>query len=334
MKVNIVLAYQQVEKFLYKWAEEEAYIDFRKEAEKAARCTLAFAATELICYLSRLSHEVVCSSEVQSGVFNLVLKAEEPGEGEEYSFIPEDYGLCIRGNGRVGVLYGAYDFLKMQGIYWLNPWEEILPESSSMLNLPTEKIHYCPSFPMGRGFEFEGPLKESKKLFLWMARNKLNLSTYREHTAKFQKKIGMIFKQGGHIFEKILAPDNLMPSGKTIWEEHPEWYGVPKTGIRKKEEVLFTEFCMSNKELLEYLCQELLWRLQNEWYHVDRIDVWGFDTWGSCCQCENCKALGNASDQTLHFMSYLRAYLDKAQEEYRLDRRVNLVLVLMREHRT
>lgn len=327
MKINIVLPYKNAETQYKIWANEEENIDFRKEKEEAARCSICFAATELVQYLEKIGFQVSVSDKYRD-TYNVVLKVVEKQKkdetGQEFSFRIFEDTLIIEGTGRVGVLYGVYELLKVQGVYWLNPWEEVLPQNLERLVLPESKS-YKPSFDMGRGFEFEGTLKESKLLWLWMARNKLNLSTYRSQTAKFQKKLGMIFKQGGHIFESILKPDNVLASGKTIWEEHPEWYGLPKTGYRKKEEALYTQFCMGNDELLEYLAQNLVQKLQREWYHADRIDVWGFDTWGSECTCEKCKALGNAADQSLHFMSYLRNYLDKALEERKLDRRVHLV---------
>lgn len=331
MMINIVIPYHNADTQYKIWANEEASIDFRRE-ERAARCTISFATVELETYLKRLGFEVTVSEKYQDA-YNIELRlssgvvhdAAEPVTGEEFSFQCSPNLLVIHGSGRVGILYGVYELLKVQGIYWLNPWEEVVPQATGQLQLPEEK-QYKPSFPMGRGFEFEGPLKESKLLWLWMARNKLNLSTYRAGTAQFQKKLGMIFKQGGHIFEEILHPDNVMPSGKTIWEEHEEWYGLPKNGIRTKEGALFTQFCMSNDELLQYLSEKLLQKLQKEWYHADRIDVWGFDTWGSCCNCQACKELGNSSDQYLHFMSFIRAYLDKAYEEGALDRRVNIVV--------
>lgn len=40
----------------------------------------------------------------------------------------------------------------------------------------------------------------------------------------------MTFNVGGHIFETIVAPDRVMPSGKTLWEECPQWYGLPASG--------------------------------------------------------------------------------------------------------
>ncbi|MBR4058479.1 MAG: DUF4838 domain-containing protein [Lachnospiraceae bacterium] len=332
MRVNIVIPYQNASTQYKIWANEEDDINFRKEKEWATRCTICFAAVELETYLRKIGFQTSVSEENQDASYNVELRLatdistdDRIGKvtGEEFSFYSSEQGLIIEGIGRVGVLYGVYELLKAQGICWLNPWEEVLPEPHGQLMLP-EKKHYKPAFPLGRGFCQEGALKESKLLWLWMARNKMNLSSYHAQTAKFQQKLGMIFQQGGHIFEKILDPDNILPSGKTIWEEHPEWYGLPKNGIRKKEEAIYNQFCMSNDELLEFLSEKILQRLQKEWYHADIIHISGFDTWGNNCDCENCKKMGNGADLNLHFMSFLRSYLDKAYKSGTLGRRVTL----------
>ena len=338
MRIYIVLPYEGAVVQYKFWANEEKSIDFRKEPKRAERCTVCFAATELEQYLTRLGFEAFVGAPSDGG-FRIDLQVGSEGmcpkdavdlTGQEFTFRKQGQTLVIRGAGRAGVLYGVYEFLRNQGIYWLSPWEEVLPDKilleAEHLVFPEEKF-YRPAFPMGRGFEFEGPLKDSEKLYLWMARNKLNLSTYRYQTAAFQKKLGMIFKQGGHIFEGLLHPDNTAPTRRSFWEEYPEWYGLPADRMRRKEKAQATQFCMSNVQLLEYLGEKLVERLQGEWYHADRIDVWGFDTWGSTCQCERCKSLGNSSDQSLYFMSYLRNHLDRACGDGRLDRRVNLVVV-------
>lgn len=329
MKIHIVVPYQNAGTQYKVWANEEEDITFRKEKDRANRCTICFAAVELETYLRKIGFQTSVSEEKQDALYNVELRlstglnAEDNTSGQEFTYFSFTKGLIIEGNGRIGILYGVYELLKLQGICWLNPWEEILPKSVERLIVP-EKKHYKPAFPLGRGFCQEGALKESKLLWLWMARNKMNLSAYHAQTAKFQKKLGMIFQQGGHIFEKLLDPNNIMFSGKTIWEVHPEWYGLPKNGFRKKEEAIYNQFCMSNNELLEFLSEQILQRLQKEWYYADIIHISGFDTWGNNCNCENCRKLGNGSDLNLHFMSFLRSYLDKAYLDGNLDRRVIL----------
>lgn len=327
MNVNVVLPYQNAKSQYKIWANEEEDIDFRSDFDRADRCTICFAAVELETYFGKLGFAVSVSENPTDG-FNIVLRLSEPcdgngASGEEFSFRHVCNGLVIEGTGRVGVLYGAYELLKTQGICWLNPQEEVLPAKTGELILPEER-HYSASFPMGRGFTQEGALKESKAYWLWMARNRLNLSSYHARTEKYQKKLGMLFQQGGHIFENLMDPNHLLPSGKTIWEEHPEWYGLPESGVRTKEAAIYNQFCLTNESLLEYLSENILRKLQKEWYHADIVHVSGFDTWGRNCGCEVCRSFGNGADLNLHFLSLLRSYLDRAVADGRLDRDVAL----------
>lgn len=101
-------------------------------------------------------------------------------------------------------------------------------------------------------------------------------------------------------------------------------YGTGET--KTKETALNTQFCMSNRDLLNFLSSEILNRINNEWYEADRIDVWGFDTWGKTCNCDNCKKIGNSTDRTLYFISYIRDYLDKAKINGTLDHDVSLIM--------
>ena len=197
MKIHIVVPYQNAGTQYKVWANEEEDITFRKEKDRANRCTICFAAVELETYLRKIGFQTSVSEEKQDALYNVELRlstglnAEDNTSGQEFTYFSFTKGLIIEGNGRIGILYGVYELLKLQGICWLNPWEEILPKSVERLIVP-EKKHYKPAFPLGRGFCQEGALKESKLLWLWMARNKMNLSAYHAQTAKFQKKLGPV----------------------------------------------------------------------------------------------------------------------------------------------
>lgn len=315
MSVTIVVPYEDVQKNVHAWAIEEESIDFRRNHALATRCTVSFAATELEAYLKKIGFDVSFADAAVKGAQNIVLAFDsEKGDACDFTLTPTKDGVLVRGATRVGVLYGAYEVLRLQGVRWLTPDEDVVPASVAALVLPTAEKSYSPSMPLGRGFDFEGPLKDSPRLWLWMARNRLNLSTYRPYTHKYQKKLGMIFKNGGHIFEAVLDPDNYTEDGRTFWEAHPEWYGA-----HDKSNALNTQFCTSDESLLTFLSEEVLRRATTDWYDADRIDVWGFDTWGECCQCEACRARGNGSDTMLHFLSFLRDYTDKAVADGRLD---------------
>jgi len=322
MHITIVLAYENARDEYRLWAHEEEKINFRKEKERATRCTVSYAALEMENYLTKLGFSA-CVSDKAGEDFNIFLTITKDEAGEEFTIATADNSLTIDGNGRVGVLYGVYEFLEKQGVYWLNPWEEIVPEGNGKLIMP-EARHYRASFPHDRGYSLEGELKESALLWKWMARKKLNAVPCRPNKAKLQQKLGFVFVQGGHVFEEMLAVDAVLPSGATIWEEHPEWYGLPPSGKREKHKAQHVGFCVSQDSLLEYISEKLVERLNAEWYEVDGIVLWGFDTWGGICTCDACKKLGNGSDHTLRLNSYIRDYLDRAFADGRLDRHITI----------
>jgi hypothetical protein len=331
MKISIIVPYPDAEQQFRFWAMEEKTIDFRRDAERATRCTLSFAAMELSYFLSRTLEDVAITvtSQPVAGFLNIRLQVIDfASRHEGFRFDPESHGLVITGQGRTGVLYGVYELLRLQGWRWYAPGEEgqVTPLLQHELTLPEEKKEFTPSLHFGRGFDFDGVSKESAKLLIWMARNRMNVCCYRPNTSALANKLGMQFKTGGHIFEEILNPDRVMPSGKTLWQEHEEWFGLPQSGLREKSKALATQFCVSQPDLHLFLAEELLSRLMGEFSTVDRLDVWGFDTWGGICTCPECRALGNGTDQILFLVSYFRDFLNRSHAEGRLDRPVQLVI--------
>jgi len=258
--IHVVLPYKEGANYYRLWAHEEEKIDFRADLEAATRCTVSFAAEELVTYLNRIGLKAEVTDE--PGEESILLKAVV-GDGQGFSIQADGKQITISGEGRKGLLYGVYELLETQGIHWYSPWEEVVPEKIESLQIPECK-HYSPSMDLGRGFEFEGPLKDSAQLFLWMARNKMNMAAYRANTWKLQRKLGMEFKAGGHIFEKILDPKQAIETGQTMLEAHPDWYGQREEDITE-DNALHVQFCMSNTDLMEHLFQNLLERLQTEW---------------------------------------------------------------------
>ncbi len=324
--VNIILPYENAEIYGEIWADSENEVYFEKDSFAAARCTVSFAAAEIKRYLNKISVESkICSKANNTGEFCITLEiCDDNCTKDDYSLIPCENGICISGKGRSGVLYGAYEFLKLQGFAWYVPGDigEVVPAAKEKPNIPTERTDFAPHMYEGRGFDFENHSIESAQLWLWMARNRLNFGVYSYKHNALQKKLCIKFKTGGHIFEKLLAPDRVTKSGKTIWEEHRDWYGKRRDGKEvTKKNCLSTQFCVSNDELIEFLSDEIVKKMNGEWSYADRADIWGFDTWGSVCDCEKCRRIGNATDITLHFISALRTALDESG----IGRRVRLV---------
>lgn len=331
MKITVVLQFENAKNSYRIWANSENQIDFNNEYEKAARCTVSYAAAELKTHLEQSldGAEIQIDDKVNPDTFNVRLVAKDfTAHGERYALIPEKDGILVEGDGRVGVLYGVYELLKRQGWRWYSPGDvgTYVPEKRAELDLPAEKEFYYSTAPVGRGFSIDGRLNENEDLFVWMARNRLNVYFYFPNCCALMKKLGFILRDGGHIFEQVLNPDRAMPSGKTLWEEHLEWFGLPAAGERCKERALRTQFCVSQPDCLQFLAEDLLSHIMNEWHNADEINVWGFDTWGGVCTCEKCKKLGNSTDQMLYMTSKFRDFLNKARKEKRLDRDVKMVL--------
>jgi hypothetical protein len=330
--LTIVLPYRDAEQRTPVWAEAENDIDLRRQARQACRCTLAFAAMELQRHLVRTvpGLEVRFASRPPRNGHALILDTVDPGSrADAFSLIPEGgRGLRILGEGRTGTLFGVYRFLGMQGWGWLSPGEagEVAPDPTDRLRVPAVRVDERPGLDAGRGFDMEYASMESAALLLWAARNGLNVWAGRGATLPLAHKLGMTIKRGGHIFEKLLHPDVLLPDGRTLWEAHPDWFGLPTDGIRRREAAQRTQFCVSQPALFEFLGEALVQRLRLEWAAADRVDVWGFDTWGQTCQCPECQALGNASDAMLAMASHLREILDRAEVAGTLDRHVALIL--------
>ena len=337
MNIRIDVPYAQPE-CVPIWARQEDQIDFRTDREGADRCTLSHAADELKRFLERtlkrpsvrfVSDPEHGAGKEDRGDLSLVIVlriAPEGGPAGTHRLKPGPGRLEIIGEDRVGVLYGVYRFLERQGWRWLSPGDtgEIRPEPSDTLDLPPKTETHRPGFPLCRGFDFSGVSRESAELFHWMARNRLNLAGHRPATGALGRKLGLIYKNGGHIFEEMLDPARVMEGGRTLWEEHRAWYGLPAGGRRIRAKALRTQFCVSQPDLLDFLAEELVRRIETEWREADLVAVWGFDTWGSCCTCPHCRALGNDTDQYLVLLSRLRREIDRARETGRLGHPVRM----------
>lgn len=61
--IHIVLPYPETDKNMLIWATDEKKINFRKEIDKANRCTLSYAGSELFEYIKKLGLKVTFSEK-------------------------------------------------------------------------------------------------------------------------------------------------------------------------------------------------------------------------------------------------------------------------------
>lgn len=319
MNISVLIPYEKASCFYTRWANEEERIDFENNAYEAVRCTLSYAASELCTYLGKLGYSaVVCDKPGENNIF---ITAEEC-ENEEFDIINSPDGIKLSGCGRAGALYAVYEFLEAQGIRWYAPELEYVPAGGEELVIPEEK-HYKYTMPKGRGFHTEGLLKESRKLMIWMSRNRMNLHSCHAHSVGFQKKLCMRFSAGGHVFADILNPNNIADNGQPYITAHRDWYGQRDEEITPRN-AQAVQFCATNKELLDVVSDIFINRAQNEWKNEEIFEIAGFDTWGKSCNCENCSKLGNGSDIALHYISHIRKRIDEATQRGEIKRRIYL----------
>ena len=321
MRISVLLPFDGAALHYKNWAFDEINVDFENDIQGAKRCTLSYACAELCTYLSKLGFDVGVGLTDADFVIDLKCLDED---SEEFEIRKTNLGVEIFAKGRRGALYAVYEILEAQGIRWYSPNEEYIPKRVNELKIPECRV-YKYDMPQGRGFHFEGQLKESESFLIWMARNRLSLSTIHPRSVKLQQKLGMIFKIGGHIFEKILHPYNICEDGRCFIDAHKEWYGKREEEINA-ENALMAQFCVCNKDVLELLSEEVIRKLNNEWKGTDKIELAGFDTWGKSCGCDECRKIGNGSDIVLYFLSHIRERINKALVNGEISKNVRIIM--------
>ena len=318
MKISVVLPYNESGKYYTGWAHGEKNVDFKNDPLAAEMCTLSFAAEEICTHLTKAGLEARVTSEPAD--VNIILKTRG-AKGEAFDINASGNDIILTGDGRIGTLYAAYEFLEAQGIRWYSPTQSYIP-TIKKITLPSLR-RYEYDFSSGRGFHFEQLSRESESLIIWMARNRLNLYICHANSKPLQDKLGFVYKIGGHIFEGILDPMNITENGRYYIDAHKDWYGKRDEEITAQN-ALYSQFCVSNSELMDFIGDVVINKLKNEWKNEHSFELAGFDTWGKTCQCPDCLKLGNGSDATLHFMSRIRARIDEAFARGEIDHNVTL----------
>ena len=309
MRINVKIPYENASRGYKVWAHEEKEIDFDTDAYRAERCTLSYAAEELVNWLTDAGLDVSVSENDEDAFEIFILS--DGGEGEEFTVTGDKKSITLRGVSRKAALYAVYELLEANGFRWYSPDDEFVP-TLEKITLP-EKTSFSYDMQYGRGYHFEGLLKESFKIAAWMARNRMSLSAPYEYSVPLLRKLGATLKKGGHILGGIIDPKKRTENGELYVDAHRDWYGKREEEITV-ENALDVQFCVSS-DVLGVISEAVIEKCQGEWKNADVLELAGFDTWGKSCACKSCQALGNGSDTTLHFLSHVRGALNKAHKE-------------------
>lgn len=265
---------------------------------------------------------------------------------------PERTICIIEGSGRIGTLYGVYDYLNRLGMRFFGLGEQgtVYPESKAEL-LKELDITENPSY-LSRGYH-AWEARGNMDFFLWMARNRMNYWTAAEKNLPLLKKLGMRLAIGSHdIQTNFLNPKTEYPySGKdpykpskeatggknkdgklTYFEAHPEWFGLID-GKRSDliQGGLGNNFCTSNDDAVAELSKNFTRGLiDGVWKYADVVNFWMEDG-GKWCECANCKAIGTPTDRLLKLLYQVNKEMQKARKSGLLKRSVHITTLAYTE---
>ena len=84
------------------------------------------------------------------------------------------------------------------------------------------------------------------------------------------------------------------------YAEHPEWYAL-SNNTRNPDGKGYWQFCYSNKEFADRIADEAIKKF-NDNPSLISLTIAANDGWEqNWCECDECRALGNASDTMVHF---------------------------------
>ena len=338
-------------------------------------CTEAFAACELQHFLRKVTglrsdfaitapgSEVADALVIRVGRAAGIAAADLAGLGPEGYVIRSGQAngkrtVLIAGGGRVGTLYGAYDFLHRLGVRWFAPGEvnEETPHVA-VAAIPDLNLRETPAF-LTRGFHaWEN--RGDRDFILWMARNRLNYWCVEQEPKGLLHKLGIMLVGGNHIItEWYLGPRAPYPydhprftgdEGKprdpypvsaeylgdankdgrlSYFEAHPEWYGL--IGGKRSDAINGdggNNFCTSNPDAMaEFMRNATEDLISGRMKDADIVNAWTLDG-GHWCECPQCRALGTPTDRTILFVHAYDQAIKRAQAAGRLHRPVRLLFL-------
>jgi hypothetical protein len=263
----------------------------------------------------------------------------------------------IAGGGRIGTLYGVYDFLHRLGVRWYAPGEvneEVpagLPEDWQEINVSQTPAFFTRGF---HAWEDRG----NPDFIVWMGRNRLNYWCVEQKETALLHKLGIQLVGGGHVLthyylnpaveypydHPVFKGDEDKPEspyasleylgdkngdGKlTYFEAHPDWYCL--RGGKRSDRIKHDfgdNFCTSNMDAMdEWTGNAVQDLIDGRYKDATIINAWALDV-GKWCECENCKALGEPTDRNILLVHHYAQAIKKAQAEGRINRDIRLLFL-------
>jgi Domain of unknown function (DUF4838) len=218
---------------------------------------------------------------------------------EGFEIIPAGNSLFVTANGPAGVLNGTYRLLERLGFAWYDPYETHLPEQSTLQgSMSWQRIRETPRVALRGFWVFDREVPD--EFAVWSARNRFNLAG--RPRLSLERKLRLHGWSGGH---NLLQEEFSRPG---LFEVHPDWFAqidgqrqpIPPSGP-------YFNPAFGNEAAANYFADRMIARLEHgDLRGVDVLNVWPNDDRGnSFDQSPEAEALGNETDNLLHFYAIL-----------------------------
>jgi len=302
-----------------------------------------FAASELARYLQKISGAAFIIDSGNTSYPEIKLTVNDELKEESYTIITRDHTVSIEGGSGRALLYAVYDLLSRLGCRWLTPafyfyqgQNEYIPHKTTLYLIPHD-IRESPVFSYRKIDVEEGRshnIQNLKQIIDWMPKLRFNTlmipldyggwgrvkwDNWRKELTPELKKRGLMIEVGGHGYQNFLnAGMPAISSGagkKTLFEQHPEWFGKDRNCKSSPEEYLV--FNTANDAAVNYFLGNISTYLRQH-PEIDIFDCWPPDgaRWN---ECPAMAALGTPQDRQAQLVNKVDSAIRKIHPRLQLE---------------
>jgi|GEM_PF-519957 len=295
----------------------KAYVNIWLPASGAGSAgeTAQFAARELAAYLKKISgatfgihpmkgaEKVSGATATKASIGRIMLLTDTRMDEEAYRIKRRSSGVLeLAGGSERAVLFAVYDFLEQLGCRWIAPAfsfykgaSEFIP-STAQLSFKGADRYRSPRFKYRKLCIEEGlthTIENLQELIDWMPKlgfntfmtpldyggsGRVKWDNWRRDITPELKKRSLLIEVGGHGYQNFIHP---RMEGGTLFEKHPEWFGLDTNcNPSDKENLVFNTF---DSGAVGYLTRNVA-RYLAERPEINVFDFWPPDMarWQEC----------------------------------------------------
>ena len=214
---------------------------------------------------------------------------------------PGDDDIAILGEGRVGTLFAAYQFLRDLGCRWYTP-DNVFPDDAFVprnadVSLPVKPLKHTPSF-RERGWHPTPAAPGTWKAHYhdWAVRNGLNALRGGSMVDYGPDRGHGLGVRGGHALPSLVPSADFEGTQETF-AAHPEWYPlVDGKRVWQYTDGRPVQACVSNPEVAAKAAEGIIaWFRENP--RCYRFSLGHSDEPSWWCECEACRRLDGPSSR-------------------------------------